>query len=319
MGSLLIGVGLVLPIFSPALAAPPTNDDFDTPTVIGTLPFTAGPVNTTDATAAGDDPDCAGNDGSVWYAFTPNKTMTIEADTVGSDYNTVLAVFTGTRGSLTPLACDDDYFGTTPGESRIIFNAKAGTTYYFMINLCCSAGGSGGGNLVFNVHQGVFHDVGIVKIERPKTVRDGETRPIKISVRNYGQAETVLVQFFKGSLVAGFELVDVLELPVPAKKTIKFVFNYTFTEQDAALGQIVFSALAIPTSAVFDDRFADNIFVSQPVKVKYSKNSSVSAAELADELIEEEDTVSNPDFPNPVLLPRAVENRVFLPVVIQQN
>jgi hypothetical protein len=55
------------------------------------------------------------------------------------------------------------------------------------------------------------------------------------------------------------------------------------------------------------------------VKVKYQNNQNVSAAELADELIEEEDTVSNPDIPNPVLLPRAAENRIFLPVVIQQQ
>ena len=37
--------------------------------------------------------------------------QTLTIDTFGSDYDTVLAVWTGSRGSLTNVACNDDSSG----------------------------------------------------------------------------------------------------------------------------------------------------------------------------------------------------------------
>ncbi len=147
--NVLILLAFALPATS--LAAPPTNDDFDSATVIPGLPFT-GNLETTEATWATDDPmDCTSN-GSVWYAFTPATDMRIEANTFGSDYDTVLSVYTGSRGSLTlvPGACNDDYDGL---QSRVQFDAIGGTTYHFLIGFCCGHGENGGGNLVFSVQE----------------------------------------------------------------------------------------------------------------------------------------------------------------------
>lgn len=108
---------------------PPANDDFASPVLIpsSTARYTADVVN---ATSAPDDPWCFGNAQSVWYAFTPPTTMRLEANTLGSGYDTSLAVYSGARGALSELACNDDAANSL--QSRVRFEAKAGTTYYFM-------------------------------------------------------------------------------------------------------------------------------------------------------------------------------------------
>jgi hypothetical protein len=131
----------------PAALAQPANDDFDTPTVIAALPFTDS-INTVDATAAADDPSCTSNEHSVWYSFTPSQDTPIRADTAGSDYNTALGVYTGSRGALGEVACE--FSG-----GQVAFNASANTTYFFMI---AGAFGGPGGNLVFRVNPPPAND-----------------------------------------------------------------------------------------------------------------------------------------------------------------
>jgi len=108
---------------------PPANDDFATPVRIPSNParYTA---DVTNATSAPDDPWCYGNAQSVWYSFTPLTTMQLEANTFGSGYDTSLSVYTGTRGALGQLACNDDAGSSL--QSRVRFEAVAGQTYYFM-------------------------------------------------------------------------------------------------------------------------------------------------------------------------------------------
>jgi hypothetical protein len=124
----------------PALAQP-ANDDFDSATVIGSLPFTDS-IGTAEATTAFDDPFCNGNEHSVWYSFTPTQSGTIGADTSGSDYDTTLSVYTGSRGALSQVGC-------ASFPAQVTFTASANTTYFFMVaSACC---GGPGGALVFNL------------------------------------------------------------------------------------------------------------------------------------------------------------------------
>jgi hypothetical protein len=90
------------------------------------------------------------NSGSVWFAYTPSSGVTINADTFGSSYDTVLSAWTGTQGALSLIACNDDSNGL---QSMISFQATGGTTCYFMVAVCCSSGESGGGSLTFSVNQ----------------------------------------------------------------------------------------------------------------------------------------------------------------------
>jgi hypothetical protein len=129
-----------------AFAAAPTNDDFNTAVVISTLPFST-TLSTIEATTAADDPDCAGTGPTVWYRFTPTTNIRITANTFGSNYDTTLSVYTGTRGTLNQIACNDDFNSV---QSQVTFDARAGVTYSFMVGAFASGPG---GNLVFSVAE----------------------------------------------------------------------------------------------------------------------------------------------------------------------
>jgi len=122
-------------IATPALAKPPANNALRNATVAGSLPFTA-TQDPRGSTVGGElQPTCADVSGTVWYAFTPTSTGTLNANTVGSNYDTVLAVYRLTGGSRdnkpVELLCDDDSGGSL--TSALSFFADAGATYYFQI------------------------------------------------------------------------------------------------------------------------------------------------------------------------------------------
>jgi len=126
------------------LPTPPVNDDINAPIAVSSVPFTFS-ESTLTATQAPDDPFCFGASQTVWFSFTAPSNMRIEANTFGSDYDTTLSVYAGSRGSLSQLACNDN---SSSAQSRVRFDAVAGTTYFFMVGSFFSFPG---GHLVFNV------------------------------------------------------------------------------------------------------------------------------------------------------------------------
>ncbi len=131
------------------LAAPPANDDFDAALPIAILPYVA-TAYTVDATVAADDPamSCGSgaNSNTIWYRVQLAAAARLYIKSFGSDYDTVVAAFTGSRGALTAIACNDDFGGTT--QSQIDFVAEAGVVYYLEV---ADYGAPGGGNLVLTV------------------------------------------------------------------------------------------------------------------------------------------------------------------------
>jgi len=174
-------VALVVPAAGPALAAAPSNDDFDNATVISALPFTDS-LDTTEATEAVDDPDCIGIGPTVWYRWTPSVSEHVAANTFGSDYDTTLSVYTGSRGSLNQIACDDD---TVTGlQSQIDFAATAGTTYYLMVGSFASGPG---GMLHFAIDVATDEaDLEVSKGDMPDPVAGGGQVTYEIVVDNLG-------------------------------------------------------------------------------------------------------------------------------------
>ena len=126
-----------------AAAQPPVNDDFDAAIAVA-LP-TADTRNTREATTAVDDPNCSGNGHTVWYRFTPTADVLVATNTFGSNYDTTLSVWTGARGALNLIACNDDSGSL---QSRLLFQASAGVTYYIM---AASFDSLDGGDLVFSI------------------------------------------------------------------------------------------------------------------------------------------------------------------------
>jgi hypothetical protein len=133
----------------PALAAPPANDSITSATPLGSPPnrFT---VDTSEATASSTDGSCV-HGRSVWFRTRPTVTNTVRLSTLGSDYDTVLAVFRGPRTNRTRIACADDSFETTPTEARQV-RFVAGNTYWIAVSACCSRSAPGG-DMVLNTFR----------------------------------------------------------------------------------------------------------------------------------------------------------------------
>jgi hypothetical protein len=82
----------------------------------------------------------------VWYTFTASCTSLYRATTcvVGTNYDSVVAVWSGACGGLAPVSCNDDSC-VLPGQflsSTTTFMATAGTTYYVSVGGYLGATGS---------------------------------------------------------------------------------------------------------------------------------------------------------------------------------
>lgn len=126
--------GILGPGWDTACGVP--NDDFDSAFLISAMPYTDIQDTYLDTTAV-DDPSfpCGSQNqgmGSVWYRYTPTSTKLLTLSTSGSEYDTMLAVWTGSRGSLINVACNDD---NDEGDLQSFLSIviSAGQTYYIEV------------------------------------------------------------------------------------------------------------------------------------------------------------------------------------------
>jgi len=90
---------------------------------------------------------------SEWYAYQPPASGLLILDTEGSDFDTVLAVYTGPGTdfeSLVPVACDNDS-GSNGKTSKTVFQATQDTVYYLAVDGVEGASGT----TVLNYNLGV--------------------------------------------------------------------------------------------------------------------------------------------------------------------
>ena len=144
--------------FTPAVP-PPANDNFANRIVLAGATVTTTGTNN-GATKEAGEPNHNGNPGgkSVWWSWTAPSSGVWTISTIGSSFDTVLGVYTGTAvNSLVVVASDDEAGGNF--TSRCVFNAVAGTTYQIAVD------GFGGaqGNITLNISPGGP----IAEIERP--------------------------------------------------------------------------------------------------------------------------------------------------------
>ena len=79
----------------------------------------------------------AGNAGGapVWLTWTPTTTHVATISTQGSNFDTLLGVYTGqTLGTLSQVAANDDNPNRINTTSVVSFNAVAGVTYHILID-----------------------------------------------------------------------------------------------------------------------------------------------------------------------------------------
>ena len=117
-----------------ATGEPPINDAWAAALALSGATATSA-ANNTLATKETGEPKHAGNAGghSLWWSWTAPGDGTVSVNTVGSDFDTVLAVYTGTGVSaLNPVAADDQGGGN--GTSALTFDAAAGTPYWIAVD-----------------------------------------------------------------------------------------------------------------------------------------------------------------------------------------
>lgn len=105
------------------------NDDIDDALLATTVAY-SNTQNIIDATTAVDDPGFAclydaKKYNTVWYRVTPSVSEKLVFSTEGSEVDTVIAVWTGTRGTLVSQACS--------ASSQVQMDVSAGTSYYIEI------------------------------------------------------------------------------------------------------------------------------------------------------------------------------------------
>lgn len=129
------------------VAAAPVNDDIDAAIVIASSPFSS-VIDTSGATNSLDDPwmgcGSGANSNTVWYRINAPSGGTLRIRTAGSNYDTVLAAYSSSRGSLNALGCNDDSNGTV--QSDLTVRIQSGTTFIEVADY----GSIGGGQLAFS-------------------------------------------------------------------------------------------------------------------------------------------------------------------------
>jgi N-acetylneuraminic acid mutarotase len=134
------------------------GDDFDAAVAITGARTTSN--DTRGATQAPDDPvplcplsgSLSTNWGaSVWYRYVASAPGALHVDSEGSTYDTVIAVWTGARGSLEPVTCNNDSSASV-SWSAVDFPVEPNVTYY--IEVSDFQNPSPGGELVLTSRTG---------------------------------------------------------------------------------------------------------------------------------------------------------------------
>lgn len=148
------------------ITPPPVNDNFASAILLSGMSAQASGANEAATKQAGE-PDHAGNGGgrSLWWKWTAPISTTVSLNTVGSDFDTVLAVYTGGNVSaLFTVAANDDSGSTL--ASTVEFNAIGGTTYWIAVD---GYNGTFGSILLTLAAEPVRHLVGM-------SINDGTAR-----------------------------------------------------------------------------------------------------------------------------------------------
>ncbi len=112
-------------------------------------------------------------------------------------------------------------------------------------------------------------DVAITKFTVPQSASSGQTRQIVVGLNSKRYVEDVEVQLYKSQVGGGWQLIGTLRQTVPIRpsnRTTDFLFSYTFTKDDAAIGKVTFHAVALIVNAR-DALPADNEAIAPPTRV----------------------------------------------------
>ena len=131
-------VAMIAATSAAAFATAPPNDNFANAIQIGTAtPLAAHfSASNTEATKEAGEPNHGSNPGgaSIWYKWTAPSDRTMQITLTRSNFNTLLAVYTGSSvGSLVRITDNND-IAAGNSRSQVVFRPSAGTTYYIALD-----------------------------------------------------------------------------------------------------------------------------------------------------------------------------------------
>jgi hypothetical protein len=141
------------------------NDDFGKAQPLGGSLPTQSEGSNRFASAQGGEPEHAGSAGgsSVWFKWTAPRSGTVSVDACDSDFDTLLAVYSGaTLGTLTPVQSNDDGSGSCAPGSHLSFEAVANTTYRIALDGKAGAEGTFGLYLEERAENDDFEDAALI-------------------------------------------------------------------------------------------------------------------------------------------------------------
>ena len=131
------GATMTADITAPGTPVVATSDAFGAAAGVATLPYQQTGATTASATVEAGEPtpSCGTIGKTVWFRYTPAASGTLIADTIGSGFDTLLAVYRGsTLGGLTQVGCNDDIDNAASNlASKAQFAVTGGQTYYVQV------------------------------------------------------------------------------------------------------------------------------------------------------------------------------------------
>ena len=182
----------------------PANDAFANRTVLPSLQTNTVYGLNVGATKEPGELNHAGNSGgrSVWWSWTAPTNGTAVISTIGSSFDTLLAIYTGNSvSSLALVAADDNGGGNL--TSRAAFSAVAGTTYQIAVDGYNPSGphGAAYGNIVLNFQQSAVFAPLVLTQPQSQAVASGGS--VTFSVTAAGTPAPVYQWLTNGVPVAG--------------------------------------------------------------------------------------------------------------------
>ena len=180
----------------------PANDNFANAAVI-TLNGESAQVTgaTIGGTVQGGEPrhDSETPSHSVWWRWTAATGSTVTLSTMGSNFDTVVGVYTGSAvNGLTQVASNDDEESGVVRTSKLSFNPTSGTTYYIAVD-----GWNGYyGQVTLSLSTGAASTLAPVITTQPSNlnVSTGGTAIFSVNAAN---TPTSYQWYYNGSLISG--------------------------------------------------------------------------------------------------------------------
>jgi hypothetical protein len=182
---------------------------------------------------------------SAWYTYTPSTSGQVTMSTAGSNYDTVLAVYTGgSVGGLSQVACNDDNAASASWSSQVQFTGQAGTPYRVQV----SGFNAASGNMVLTVTAAApdsdARQEGAVGVGGSLSL--GGTATFTVAVKNYGSLATPAIHpYIDGTSGAGTSWRAAGSSPASAVIQPGQTVTFTLQQPLASTGTWTFNQIAL--------------------------------------------------------------------------